>query len=446
MFRANRGTRAGVSAIVLAFVVHAVPARAQGDSAPVRVDGRVIFRVGATSSADAEARARAVERRIATLVERPELIEPARVVPGADPETRAVTVAGAPLVTVTAADAEDNLTTVDTLAAAWAQAATAALEQARDRRLSWWGRFGAEVRAAVETAFGRLAESSVRIIPRALAALLVVGLFWTLASGVRRLMRAVFARVVSDLTAENLIKQVAYYTVWALGLVVAADALGFDPATVVTGLGLTSLALGFALKDIISNFVSGVLILLLRPFEVGDQIVVEETEGTVERIELRATKIRTYDGRLAIMPNAELFTSRVINNTASRARRGSVTLYVGYGEEIETVSEVACAAAAATPNVAADPPVSSRVRELGSDDVVVEVRFWCDAERRDFVATASAVRIAVVAALKREGVGLPDPAVRAIVPRGLDRWREAIGSSEDGPTQSAAVAAEERGR
>lgn len=290
--------RAALSAIALAFFAHVVPAHAQGDAAPVRVDGRVVFRVGATSSDDAEARARAVERRIATLVERPELIEPARVVPGADPETRAVTVAGAPLVTVTAADAEDNLTTVDTLAAAWAEAATAALERARDRRLSWWGRFVTEVRAAVETAFGRLAESSVRIIPRALAALLVVGLFWALASGVRRLMRAVFARVVSDLTAENLVKQVAYYTVWALGLVVAADAL-----------------------------------------------------------------------------------------------------------------------------------VSSRVRELGSDDVVVEVRFWCDAQRRDFVATASAVRMAVVAALKREGVGLPDPAVRAIVPRDLDRWREAVGPS-----------------
>lgn len=85
-------------------------------------------------------------------------------------------------------------------------------------------------------------------------------------------MRLIFRRVVEDLTVENLIKQVAYYAVWALGLIVAADALGFVPQTVITG--LTKLALGFALKDIISNFISGILILVLRPFELGDQIVV----------------------------------------------------------------------------------------------------------------------------------------------------------------------------
>ena len=86
-------------------------------------------------------------------------------------------------------------------------------------------------------------------------------------------MRAVFHRVVDDLTVENLIKQVAYYTVWLLGLLLAASTFGIEPEAIVTGLGLSSLALGFALKDILSNFVSGLLILLLRPFELGDQIV-----------------------------------------------------------------------------------------------------------------------------------------------------------------------------
>jgi small conductance mechanosensitive channel len=68
-------------------------------------------------------------------------------------------------------------------------------------------------------------------------------------------VRIIFRRIIADLTVENLIKQLAYYAIWALGLLVAVDALGFDPQTVVTGLGLTGLALGFALKDIISNFV-----------------------------------------------------------------------------------------------------------------------------------------------------------------------------------------------
>ncbi len=137
-------------------------------------------------------------------------------------------------------------------------------------------------------------------------------------------MRIIFRRFVSDLTVENLIKQVTYYAVLALGLIIAASAYGLEPEAVAAGLGLTSLALGFALKDILSNFVSGLLILTLRPFELGDQIVIGETQGNVERIELRATLIRTYDGRIVAVPNSETFTSRVTNNTSSPIRCAKV--------------------------------------------------------------------------------------------------------------------------
>ena len=153
-------------------------------------------------------------------------------------------------------------------------------------------------------------------------------------------MRLIFRRVVEDLTVENLIKQVAYYAVWTLGIIVAIDAFGFDPQTVVTGLGLTSLALGFALKDIISNFISGILILTLRPFRLGDQIIVGETEGNVERIELRATQLRTYDGRVVLVPNAEVFTSRIINNTATPIRRGSAAVFIGYDSDLQKAMTV----------------------------------------------------------------------------------------------------------
>ena len=157
-------------------------------------------------------------------------------------------------------------------------------------------------------------------MPRALAALLLVLLFWRIARLVRLLLRAVFRRVVEDLTIESLVKQLAYYAVIALGLIIAADTFGFSPQTVVTGLGLTGLALGFALRDILSNFVSGILLLWLRPFQIGDQVQVAEAEGTVERIELRATLIRAYDGRVVLVPNADVFTSRIVNSTADPAR------------------------------------------------------------------------------------------------------------------------------
>jgi small-conductance mechanosensitive channel len=404
----------------------------QDERATVRVEGRSLFRVGETDDESAGDRAGRVERRVVRLLKRPEAIAPARVeVTGWDGEERVVSVAGVPVVTVTKQDAEDNLMTAQALAEQWAVALDAALERARKSRTTPLGRFGAEVRSAVRTAFSRLGESAVTIIPRLLAAALVLALFWLIAAAVRWLMRLIFRRIIDDLTVENLIKQVAYYTVWAVGLMVAFDALGFQAETVIAGLGLTGLALGFALKDILSNFVSGILILASRPFKVGDQIVVGDTEGSVVRIMLRATQIRTYDGRAVLVPNAEVFTGRITNNTAAPVRRGNVLLYIGYGEELPRAVEVVRTATARADGVLPDPAASVRVRELTATDVFVEARFWADSRRTDFMDTASAVRASIIAAMKEAGIGLPDPAVRVLVPREEDRWRTSLGQANN---------------
>lgn len=387
---------------------------AQVERVTVRLDGRAVFRIGETTELSATARSRQIERRMNRLLENPTAIAPAQIEPTQDGSQRVITIAGVPIVTVTESDAQDNLTTVDALSQQWLQVLNAALERASQRRLSPWGRFVTEVRSSIETAFGRLLESAIVIIPRALAALLVIGLFWAIAALVRWLMRLIFRRIIADLTIENLIKQIAYYAVWTLGVIVALDAFGFDPQTVATGLGLTSLALGFALKDILSNFVSGILILVLRPFELGDQIIVGETEGNVERIDLRATQLRTYDGRVVLVPNAELFTSRIINNTAFPVRRSRVSLAIGYDSDLQKVITVAREATQMTEGVLADPPASVRIQELGTDDIMAEVRFWTDSRRSDFVATTSAVRTAIVLALKEAGISLPDPDVRIL--------------------------------
>jgi small-conductance mechanosensitive channel len=328
-----------------------------------------------------------------------------------------LSVAGVPIVTVTPDDAQDNLTDLDALAQQWASRLDRALQRTKALRQSGWGRFSAEVQGSVEAAFSRLAESAVTVIPRMIAATLVIILFWGLAAALRFFMRFLFRRIISDLTLENLIKQVVYYAVWVLGLVVAVDALGWDPQATATGLGLTGLALGFALKDILSNFVSGLLLLASRPFEVGDQIVVGETEGNVVKIMLRATQIRTYDGRIVLVPNAEIFTNRITNNTANPIRRGTVELFLGYDQDLRHAAAVTREATAGADGVLDDPPPSVRVVELGQDDAILEARFWTDSRRSDFVATSSAVRAAIVEAMKRAGIGLPDPDVRILTVR-----------------------------
>jgi len=129
------------------------------------------------------------------------------------------------------------------------------------------------------------------LLPSMAAALTVILITWGLATLARRIAQYCF-RYVNNPTRRNLIRHVTYYVAWALGIFAALDVLGVNPTTFVTGLGLGGVALGFALKDLVSNLVSGLMILLTGTFQINDQIVVGDTEGTVERIEVRATHIR----------------------------------------------------------------------------------------------------------------------------------------------------------
>lgn len=124
---------------------------------------------------------------------------------------------------------------------------------------------------------------------------------------------------------------VALLAVLFIGLLVALSVAlpTFQPGDVVPVLGISSVAIGFAFRDILQNFLAGILLLLTQPFRVGDQIAADAYEGTVEDIQTRATFIRTYDGRRVVIPNA-VFTDTVVVNTAFEHRRLEFDVGIGY--------------------------------------------------------------------------------------------------------------------
>lgn len=407
--RVSAFTLLSLVALILCSLLLSTPTWAQEGVATVRLDGRALLRIGPSEELEARPRARQIERRLAAVLETPQGITHARISPSdTDDNSLHISVAGRPVIVVYPSDAEANGQPIERLASDWAEIIDQALATAVQRRESDRDRFVTSVQSSVETAFARLLESGISIIPRVLAALLVLLLFWGLATAVRGLMKKLVGRLANDLTVENLVRQVSYYAIWVVGIIVAASAFGLEPGTLATGLGLTSLALGFALKDILSNFVSGLLILTLRPFQLGDQIIIGDTEGSVERIELRATQIRTYDGRRVLVPNAETFTSRVTNNTAAPVRRGKVVCTLGYSVDIDTVSALMRDATQHTSGVLATPEATVQIVDMTATHLVFDVQFWCDSRRSDFVATASEVRKSLVATLRDAGVKLPN--------------------------------------
>ncbi|MFL6231017.1 MAG: mechanosensitive ion channel family protein [Pyrinomonadaceae bacterium] len=163
-------------------------------------------------------------------------------------------------------------------------------------------------------------------VPRVFEGALVFLIFWLVATIGRRLIAVAAPRVRADTSVVLLLSRLYYYGVLIFGAITALGTAGLDVRALVAGLGLTGFALGFALKDVLSNFVSGVMLLAYRPFHIGDLIEMGEFAGTIESVRIRDTLVRGADGRLIIIPNTKLVTEVVINHAdARRTAAGSPT-------------------------------------------------------------------------------------------------------------------------
>jgi small-conductance mechanosensitive channel len=168
-----------------------------------------------------------------------------------------------------------------------------------------------------------------------------------------------------------------------------------------------TVALGFALQDILSNFVAGIVLLLEHPFTRGDQIAMDDVEGTVEDIRVRATQLRTPDGQQLLIPNKLLFTSVLKNSTATMYRRVDVSLHVPGAEVSAKLRERLLEVASGVEGVSDDPEPRLLVQDLGEDKIELLLWFWVDPRRHpELQRVRSEVLEATQAVLARSNMEL----------------------------------------
>lgn len=256
-----------------------------------------------------------------------------------------------------------------------------------------------------------LGTSAMRLLPNVVIALLVFLLFLLAASIVRKLVQRFNAKKYH----HNLVLVLGRMTQWGIGMLGLLLAItiafpSFTPANLVSALGITGIAIGFAFKDIFENFLAGILILLTEPFRMGDQIVFGNFEGTIEQIETRATKMRTYDGRLVVIPNADLYKGSFIVNTAYPERRLQYDVVIGNGDDIATAKRVMLEAMRAVQGVEAEPAPDALVVDYADAGVRIRIRWWIKPPRRaDALDLQDKVLERVKAALTEQGIDLPFP-------------------------------------
>ena len=211
--------------------------------------------------------------------------------------------------------------------------------------------------------------------------------------------------------------RLAYGAALVLGVLVAAVIVfpNFTPTTMLTSLGLGSLVLGLAFKDVLQNYLAGILLLFAEPFRPGDQIVYGAFEGTVEDVQPRATFVRTYDGRRVIIPNADLFTGSVTVNTAHDTRRVEYDVGIGYSDDIGRAREIILEAVRSTGSAETHPLPEALVVDLAPSGVNIRVRWWI---RPPLIRETFDARDRVLQAIKERlqsaGIDLPYPTTQVL--------------------------------
>jgi small conductance mechanosensitive channel len=231
-----------------------------------------------------------------------------------------------------------------------------------------------------------------------------------LAMVVARLVRRAAERALRRADAERhvvvVVTTLAFYAAVGVGVVVALSIGGVDLGILIGSLGLATVALGFALQDIVSNFTAGIVLLVEHPFTEGDHIAIAEAEGEVEDIRVRATRLRAPDGQLVIVPNKLLFTQVLTNSSATMRRRVEVRLEVPYGQDLARARELLLATAAEVEGVSPDPAPRLLTQDLGQGARNLGLWFWVDSRRDDPLRVRSELLDAVEKRLGGEGISL----------------------------------------
>lgn len=236
-------------------------------------------------------------------------------------------------------------------------------------------------------------------------AVLVVGRM--VAGYVRRAVRKVLERGDMDPTLVPFLSSLAYYLTITFVVIAVLGLFGIPTASLIAVLGAAGLAVGLALQGTLSNFASGVMLLVFRPFRVGDFIEAAGVSGTVESIALFATTMNTSDNVRIILSNSEVYSSTIKNFSANDTRRIDLVMGVSYDDDLSTAAETMERVVKSDSRVLSDPAPRIAVSELADSSVNFVVRPWC--KREDYWPVRFDLTRALKEELEKAGCSIPFP-------------------------------------
>ncbi|MCY0096148.1 mechanosensitive ion channel family protein [Hoeflea ulvae] len=241
-------------------------------------------------------------------------------------------------------------------------------------------------------------------------AILILIAGWTMSRLMARWVRSLLTRTHRvDPTVVGFFSIFVRYAVLVVVIIMVLGQFGVQTASIITALGAAGLAIGLALQGTLQNIAAGIMLLVLRPFRVGEYIDADGISGTVQEIGLFATELKTFDGLFLMAPNSQLWNVPVTNYSRLPERRHDLVIGIGYEDDIDTAQSVLMDLARAEPRILADPEPWAFVSELGDSAVAVTLRYWTKSP--DWWETSRDMTKAAKIAFDEHGISIPFPQI-----------------------------------
>ncbi|HET6594070.1 MAG TPA: mechanosensitive ion channel [Anaerolineales bacterium] len=256
-------------------------------------------------------------------------------------------------------------------------------------------------------------------IPKLITALVIFILSLYFARVISNFLQRVLQRRRAPAGVVQLLGQLALWSVIVAGAITALQQF-FQVTAFLAGLGILGFTVGFALQDIMKNFASGVILLLQQPFHVGETIGVKGFDGTVMAIDLRATEMRAADGRVVILPNAEVLANPIINYSRANHRRVDLSLNLSHTTEPGTVRQILLDAIQDVPGFVNEPEPVIVFNSLTDHALELNSNFWIDVTKNDPLHAKDMALLNVKSAFHKQGIEIPHP-IQSVFSKQVDR-------------------------
>lgn len=253
----------------------------------------------------------------------------------------------------------------------------------------------------------------ITLLPNLAVAIIAFILFYFLGKGVKQIVLNLTNKHQRSHHVGYVVGRLSHGLIAVLGFFIALMIVvpSITAAQLVGALGVSSIAIGFAFKEILQNFLSGIIILITQPFRIGDRIVVSSYEGTVMNIETRATTIRTYDNFVVVIPNSTLFTGSVTVLTALGQQRTQYEFHIKYSQDVDRAKQIILQVAANTEGVLPEPPPDVMIVDAGDDKITLRGRWWTAVSETDWLKVRDQVLDGIKKRFDKERLSL-DPKER----------------------------------